>query len=351
MMVINDLLRENIRNLKPYSSARNEYRGSEGIFLDANENSIGSVLPEQLNRYPDPQQQQLKERIAHLKELSESSIFLGNGSDEAIDLLIRAFCVPGKDKVMMFPPTYGIYAVSSAINDVDIVNIQLTNDFDLDIEEILYHTKQNIKLIFICSPNNPTGNCMNRGIIREILSKFKALVIIDEAYIDFAEEVSWIMELKHFENLVVLQTFSKAWGLANLRLGIAFAQPAVIQVLNRIKYPYNINGITQKYALKALNNIEHKNVMVKQILVERKFLTQQLSNLKIVKKVYASQANFLLVKFQNAKDVYNYLLNKKFIVRDRSDIILCDNCLRITVGTPEENKLIIDTLREMVIEK
>jgi histidinol-phosphate aminotransferase len=350
-MSINKLIRENIQNLKPYSSARNEYSGSTGIFLDANENSLGSVISLNLNRYPDPLQKELKKRIADIKQISTESIFLGNGSDEAIDLLIRGFCIPGIEKIMIFPPTYGIYAVSAAINEVDVIELPLTEDFNLNADRILDLKDDKIKIIFICSPNNPTGNCMSRKIIRDVLSQYNALVVIDEAYIDFSDELSWITELDQVDNLVVLQTFSKAWGLANIRLGMAFANPEVIQVLNRIKYPYNVNGITQQYALEALDRFSQKEKMVKKILAERKFLKRELKMLPMVSKIYPSQANFLLVKFDKAREIYKSLLNNKIIVRDRSNVILCDNCLRITVGSPEENRYLVDTLKNMDTKK
>jgi histidinol-phosphate aminotransferase len=350
-MRIKKLIRDNIQNLKPYSSARNEYSGSTGMFLDANENSIGSVISLNLNRYPDPLQKELKQRIADLKQISVESIFLGNGSDEAIDLLIRAFCAPGIEKIMIFPPTYGIYSVSAAINEVEVIEIPLNEDFDLNSKRIFNLKDDKIKIIFICSPNNPTGNCMSRKIIRDVLSQFNALVVVDEAYIDFSNASSWITELNRFENLVVLQTFSKAWGLANIRLGMAFANPQVIQVLNRIKYPYNVNGISQKYALEALERVYQKEKMVRQLIAERESLKRQLEMLPIVSKIYPSQANFLLVKFMYAHEVYQFLLNNNIIVRDRSNVILCNNCLRITIGNPEENRLIIETLKKMEIKK
>jgi len=346
-MNIDDLVRENIRNLIPYTSARSEHSNTTGILLDANENSIGSTVKKGLNRYPDPLQHRLKEKLALQKRINEDQLFLGNGSDEAIDLLIRAFCIPGEDKILITPPTYGIYAVYAEINDIQVLKIPLNEQYDLNIDNIIERIDRNTKLIFFCSPNNPTGNCLNHEAILKILKHFHGITVIDEAYLDFANETTWINSLDQFEKLVVLQTFSKAWGLANIRLGMAFANSHIIQILNRIKYPYNINGLTQHLALQALKNSDKKERMVSQIIEQREYLRSKLYHLPIVKKIYPSQANFLLIKFFSAREVYNYLIKSNIIVRDRSNVILCDNCLRITVGSREENELLIRTLKKM----
>jgi histidinol-phosphate aminotransferase len=353
MININELVRENIKTLKPYSSAREEYRGKEGIFLDANENSLGSVLDDSFlqrtgswNRYPDPLHSELREKIAGLKELEAKSIFLGNGSDEVIDLPIRAFCEPRIDKIMIMPPTYGMYQVCADINDVQLIKVPLTPEFEIDLPKVQLALKDiKLKLVYMCSPNNPTGNCLDKNKIREILTSFKGLVIIDEAYIDFSSQKSWISELNNFKNLIIMQTFSKVWGLANIRLGMAFADQDIIQILYKIKYPYNINGITQRLATEALGRIKDKEDMRNNMIREKEKLNTELQKLTIVKKVYPSDANFFLVMFHNAKDVYQYLLNNGVIVRDRSQVIHCDNCLRITVGTSEENITLIKLLK------
>jgi len=346
-MDINTLLRENIKNFEPYSSARDEYSGSDGVFLDANENSLGSVSPDKLNRYPDPYQKELKRKIAELKQVSTEQIFLGNGSDEAIDLLFRAFCQPGRDKVMILPPTYGMYSVCADLNNVEIISVPLTASFEIDLEAVLAKINEDVKLIFICSPNNPSGNIFDKIAVRTILVKFKGLVVIDEAYTDFSQQTGWLGALREFENLVVLQTFSKAWGLANARLGMAFADKRIIQILNNIKYPYNVNGLTQNAVLLALERSADKDNLVAGILEQKTVLQNELSKLNMVQKIFPSQANFLLVRFDNAQKVFQALLNKKIIVRDRSKMPRCEGCLRITVGTADENQLLIDALTEM----
>jgi histidinol-phosphate aminotransferase len=354
MIDINELVRENIKTLIPYSSAREEYRGKKGVFLDANENPLGSVIDpyfvkerDSWNRYPDPLHSELREKIGRLKSVNQGNIFLGNGSDEAIDLPIRAFCEPRIDKIMIMPPTYGMYQVCADINDVELVKVPLTKEFEINLEKVLLSLEdKKIKLIYLCSPNNPTGNCLDRDKIREILTKFKGLVIIDEAYIDFSGQISWISELDNFNNLIVLQTFSKVWGLAGIRLGIAFSDQKVIRILDKIKYPYNINGITQRLAIEALENIKNKENMRNKILKQKDKLKKDLLQLEVIKKVYPSDANFFLVKFHNAKEVYQYLLKNGVIVRDRSQVIHCDNCLRITVGTCGENKKLIQLLKK-----
>jgi histidinol-phosphate aminotransferase len=343
--MINDLLRRNIRTLIPYHSARIEYSGKNAIFLDANENSIGSVLSEGFNRYPDPLHTELRQEIAKLKDVDENHLFLGNGSDEAIDLLIRAFCEPRENEIIICPPTYGVYSVFAKINDVVTLEIPLTAQFELDLEKILIQANNKTKLIFLCSPNNPTANTLNPENIRTLLKKFKGIVIIDEAYIDFASTESWVKSLTKYINLVVLQTFSKAWGLANLRLGMAFAHPEIISVLNKIKYPYNLSGVTQLLALKALKNLNEKDEMIDEIIRQRSILINDLEKLDLVKKVYPSEANFLLVQVTDAKYVYEKLIQKKIIIRNRSNLIHCDNCVRITVGTEKENKNLLKELK------
>ena len=341
------LIRKNILKLTPYSSARQEYTGNEGIFLDANENAFGSVVEKSLNRYPDPLQQKLKAKIGHIKNVRPESIFLGNGSDEAIDLLIRAFCEPREEKIIVLPPTYGMYEVCAAINAVEVCKIPLHPSFEINVKEVLAQADHRVKLIFICSPNNPTANCFAASAIETLLHNFHGVVIIDEAYIDFAVGKSWLPRLTEFNNLVILQTFSKAWGLANIRLGMAFApQPALIKILNKIKYPYNVSGVTQQIVLNALDKVQEKDRMVQQILHERNRLRSRLEALPIVKTIYPSDANFLLVKVQDAREIYQFLVEHHVIVRNRSNVTHCENCLRITVGTPEENDTLIQTLKK-----
>ena len=343
-MDVRDLQRENIKNLKPYSTARDEFKGQASVYLDANENSFGSPLPANYNRYPDPLQLDVKDAISKIKGVPIENTFLGNGSDEAIDLLFRAFCNPGKDNVIILPPTYGMYEVSANINDVEVRKVNLKPDFQLDLEKIAETIDANTKMIFICSPNNPTGNSLNRTDIETILANFKGLVVIDEAYINFAKQKTFIQELTEYANLVVLQTFSKAWGLAALRLGMAFSSTHVIDILNKVKPPYNINQATQDLALVALQNIQQVNEWIKLTVNERDRLGNALSRLENVEKVYPSDANFILVKIEDAHNIYNQLVEQGIIVRDRSKVVLCDDCLRITVGTVEENNQLLTAL-------
>lgn len=345
---LDTITRTNIKNLKPYSSARSEFKGKEGIFLDANENSFGSPLDANYNRYPDPLQLDVKEKLGKIKGLPIQNIFLGNGSDEAIDILFRAFCNPGVDNIIICPPTYGMYEVSANINDVKIKRVPLTSEeFQLDTENILKAIDNNTKLIFICCPNNPTGNGVKWEAIKKILENFSGLVIIDEAYINFARYRSLIPELLNYPNLVILQTLSKAWGLAGLRVGMAFASEPIIDIFNRIKPPYNINIASQKLVLEALNNTDKINAWIKETVEERDKLSAELAMLPFIIKVYPSDANFILVKTNDPLAIYNYLVTKKIIIRDRSKVELCEGCLRITVGTKEENKKLIDTLKEI----
>jgi histidinol-phosphate aminotransferase len=342
---LNKVLRPHILTLAPYSSARDEYTGHVGIFLDANENPYGSVTAENYNRYPDPHQAEIKKKLALLKDIDTERIFLGNGSDEPIDLLVRATCTPGKDHVVIMPPTYGMYEVSASIHDVVIDKVSLTDDYQIDVEGVLDAITPDTRIIWICTPNNPSGNVMQESAIHSILQKFNGLVVVDEAYVDFTDKPSWTKSLDKYANLVVLQTFSKSWGLAGLRAGMCFASKDLIHILNKIKAPYNISQPAQQALLSALDSAGKMNEMVKEILKERASLRTMLENLSLVKKVFPSDANFLLVKFDNAKSVMDYLLKETIIVRDRSRVHLCDGCLRITVGTKEENETLVETLK------
>ncbi|MET4080183.1 histidinol-phosphate aminotransferase [Pedobacter sp. UYP30] len=344
MINIEDLVRENIKNLKPYSTARDEFKGNASIFLDANENSYGSPLPANYNRYPDPLQKDLKTEISKIKGVPAEHIFLGNGSDEAIDLLFRAFCNPGVDNAIIVPPTYGMYEVSANINDIAVKKVNLLPDFQLDLEKIAESIDKNTKLIFICSPNNPTGNSIRREDIETVLANFNGIVVIDEAYINYAKQKTFIQELTEYTNLVVLQTFSKAWGLAALRLGMAFSSKPIVQILNKIKPPYNINQATQDLAFEALKNIEQVNKWIRETVEERGRLSVELAALSMVKKVYPSDANFILIDVEDAAVTYQELVEQGIIVRDRSKVTLCEGCLRVTVGTKEENDRLIKVL-------
>ncbi|TAF77573.1 MAG: histidinol-phosphate transaminase [Bacteroidetes bacterium] len=345
MFDLNEILRDNIRSLKPYTSARDEYKGSEGIFLDANENSFGSTSKIEHNRYPDPLQWEMKIELARIKGCDENQVFVGNGSDEAIDLLFRCFCNPGVDNIIITPPTYGMYEVSANINDIHLKRVLLIPDFSLDENAVLKAVDEHTKMIILCSPNNPTGNCLSTKAIEKIVSNFRGIVVLDEAYIDFAPKKSFLPKLNHYHNLVVLHTFSKAWGLANLRLGLAFASKEIIHVLNKVKPPYNISGLSQKIALEAMKNEKLKDELVKNILEEREKLEQELEKLPFVTKIYPSDANFLLVKTLDGRRLYHYLIEHKVIVRDRSNVKLCEGCLRITVGTASENETLIKELK------
>ncbi|EPR70173.1 histidinol-phosphate transaminase [Cyclobacterium qasimii] len=342
------LLRPHIASLKPYSSARDEYTGKEGIFLDANENALGSVSEQPFNRYPDPYQSKLKEKLGAIKQVPPSNIFLGNGSDEAIDLLFRAFCRPGIDNVIIMPPTYGMYEVSAGINDVATKKVSLSPTFDMEVQNVLDAVDGNTKIIFICSPNNPSGNKIDRQAIYQILSKFDGLVVVDEAYIDFSDEPSFSLELSQYANLLVMQTLSKAWGLATLRLGMAFASLEIIGILNKIKPPYNISGLTQDTVLEAIGNTKQLEHMVKEILSQKEKLQLALEAIPEVEKVYPSSANFLLAKVPQANQAYQQLIDKKIIVRDRSKVQRCEDCLRITVGSEAENTQLINALKEVL---
>ena len=340
---IKNLVRKNILNLKPYSSARDEFEGENGIFLDANENPFG-----ELNRYPDPYQLKIKQRLSELNQIPSENIFLGNGSDEVIDLAFRIFCEPKKDKVLTFSPTYGMYEVSANINDVELINLELNKDFQIDLETLKpYFEDENLKIIFICSPNNPTGNSIKN--IKYILENFNGIVFIDEAYIDFSPEESFRNQIKNYPNIIVSQTFSKAWGMASVRVGIAYASKKIIKFYNKVKPPYNISQLNQDAILNTLNDekINQVSENIKIILEEKKSLIQNLKKLNLVKTIFPSDANFVLIAVDNADLVYQELVNQNVIIRNRNSVI--KNCLRITVGSPEENLKLIETLQTIKI--
>jgi len=339
---LNVLSRACVRNLTPYSTARDEFEDEALIKLDANENPYESAY----NRYPDPYQKVLKQEIAALKNVNADQIFLGNGSDEAIDLLFRAFCDPGKDNVVSIAPSYGMYKVSAGINDVELRLAALNDDFSLNLQNVNDQIDGNTKLIFLCSPNNPSGNVMNVDLVKSIADSFEGLVVIDEAYIDFSQFDSWTSQIDEYPNIVVLQTFSKAFGLAALRLGMAFGTPDLIRILNKIKPPYNINEATQNLALKRLEDISEIKVQVTEIIEERKMLSEKLKSIKEVEKVYPSEANFLLVKFDEANKLFNFLIEQDIVVRNRTNQLGCENCLRLTIGTKEENKSLIESIKQ-----
>lgn len=343
-MDINQLLRKNIQSLKPYSSARDEYSGEAMVFLDANENPFN----EPYNRYPDPLQKEVKDKIAKLKNTSAENIFLGNGSDEPIDLLVRAFCEPGVDNIVSMNPTYGMYQVAADICGVELNKVSLNDDFELGAQEVLDACNEHTKLIFLCSPNNPTGNSLNPEVLHVIISSFKGIVIIDEAYIDFAPGKTFLQEIEKYPNLVILQTFSKAWGMAGIRLGMAFAQTPIISVLNKIKYPYNLNILTQQKALELLDKKVTVQKWVKLLIAEREKMEQLLVQFPFVEIVYPSDANFLLAKMHDAKGIYDFLVDEGIIVRDRSKVHLCEDTLRITIGTSEENENLLNALKKLI---
>ena len=343
MKALKELTRPNIWDLKPYSSARDEYKGVEAsVFLDANENPYNGPH----NRYPDPLQRDLKEMLAPIKKVKPENIFLGNGSDEAIDLVYRAFCEPAVDNVVAIDPTYGMYKVCADVNNVDYRNVLLDDNYQFSADKLMAVTDENTKLIFLCSPNNPTGNDLLRTEVEKIITNFEGLVILDEAYNDFSEKPSFLSELDNYPNLIVLQTFSKAWGCAAIRLGMAFASPDIIGILNKIKYPYNVNLLTQKQAIEVLKNYSQVERWVKTLIEERAYLEQAFAALPCVEKNYPSDANFFLTKVTDAKAIYNYLVAKGIIVRNRSSIALCKDCLRITVGTRKENDQLIEALKQ-----
>jgi histidinol-phosphate aminotransferase len=342
MQSIEKLLRKNIIDLIPYSSARDEYSGEDAIFLDANENPFYTGA----NRYPDPLQQKLKVRIGQIKNLHHEKIFLGNGSDEAIDLLIRAFCEPGVDNVVSIKPSYGMYKVCADINNVEFREVLLTKDYQLEKDEIIRNCDDKSKLLFICSPNNPTSNSFFRDDIIYLLENFQGLIVLDEAYIDFSQQESFLPVLDSYPNLVLLQTMSKAWGMAGIRMGMAFASREIISILSKIKYPYNINKLTQQFAMERLDSDEEKEMWVNQIIDERDKLRIRLSELSFVDEILPSDANFLMVRFKDAKKIFKYLMDKKIIVRDRSRVPLCEGCLRFTIGLKQENMTLLKALEK-----
>lgn len=340
--MIKSLLRENIKRLKEYASARDEFSGDANIFLDANENPFDNGV----NRYPDPQQKLLKQIISNIKNVEKQNIVVGNGSDETLDLIIRAFCNPGKDNIIINTPTYGMYKVLAEINDIECKEVILTPSFQPNIEEVLKQVNHKTKIIFICSPNNPTGQCVNNDIIIELLEKFKGIVLVDEAYIDFAENKTSIPLLKKYPNLVILQTLSKAWGMAGIRIGFCFAGKETTEILNRIKYPYNVNSLSLKYAERYLKNTNKISYLKNILLEERDKLSKALQNFPFSKKVYSSDANFILWKVTDADRLYDFLSLRGIIVRKRSIPPLIENCLRISIGTPDENYTLLENLRE-----
>lgn len=334
---LENLVRPNILKLKPYSSARDEYKGSTGVFLDANENPFGT-----LNRYPDPYQKEVKEKLSALKSIPVSQIFLGNGSDEVIDLVFRIFCTPGRDKALVFTPTYGMYEVSANINDTELLQLPLNSDFQIDKESILpFLTDENLKLIFICSPNNPTGNSIEN--VDFILENFNGIVFVDEAYIDFSTQKSWTEKLSQYPNLIISQTFSKARGLAAVRVGIAYSTPEIIALFNKTKPPYNVSQLNQEAALIALLDDKRYQSEIKTILGEKERLEKELLQLSVIKKIYPSDANFILVEVNDADGIYNNLVQQKIITRNRNSVIA--SCIRITIGTTEENNQLIAALK------
>ncbi len=341
MFNLKSLVRPNILALKPYSSARDEFKGSEGVFLDANENPYGT-----LNRYPDSYQTELKNKLSTFKNIPTKNIFIGNGSDEIIDLIFRVFCNPGVDKALTFTPTFGMYQVASDINNIELIKSPLNDDFQVNIENLKPYLKdEKLKLIFICSPNNPTGNCFNETDVEFILNEFKGIVIIDEAYIDFSDKKSWSKILNNYPNLIVTQTFSKAWALASARVGIAYTSEEVVQLLNKVKMPYSISKLNQQAAIDALDNQSDFKKNIEIILKEKEELILKLNQLNLVKKIYPSDANFLLVEFHNADKIYKNLVSQKIITRNRHKLV--NNSIRITVGTPNENQQLLEALNNI----
>ncbi len=339
MINIEKIVRPNILALQPYSSARDEFKGEAGVFLDANENPYGT-----LNRYPDPYQMELKTKLAQLKQTPLDTIFIGNGSDEVIDLAFRLFCEPGKDKALTFSPTYGMYDVSAAINNVDLIKVPLTSDFQLDLKTVTpFLADTNIKLIFICSPNNPSGNLIGKADIEFVLANFKGIVIVDEAYIDFSKDASLLSLISTYNNLIISQTFSKCWGLAAARVGVAYTNETIISFYNKVKPPYNVSELSQKAALNALTNSAEFESNLELILKEKEKLKTELSQVECVKKIYPSDANFLLVKVDNANELYKYLVEQQVVVRNRNTQV--ENCIRISIGTAAENQKLLTALK------
>jgi len=342
---LNKLIRENIKNLKPYSSARHEFVGNAAVSLDANENPYGSPLRESFNRYPDPLQWQVKFQLARIKGVPAENIFVGNGSDEVIDLAFRIFCNPQKDNVIICPPTYGMFEVSANINDVNIKKVNLLPGFQLDVEGVLNALDANTKMLFICSPNNPTGNNMNREDVEVLLNNFPGIIIIDEAYINYSNQKTFIQELTEYPNLIVMQTLSKAWGLAALRLGLCYASMDIIDVFNKVKPPYNVNKASQQLAVDALANTTQVNDWIKEVVAQKEMLIRELAAFPFIGYIYPSDANFFLMKVKDADKLYKHLSDNGVIVRNRSKEVNCENCLRVTIGTPEENQQLINLLK------
>jgi histidinol-phosphate aminotransferase len=341
-MNINELVRSNILKMKPYSSARDEFKGAANVFLDANENPYENGL----NRYPDPLAMAIKHELAKIKGVKPENMFIGNGSDEVIDVLIRIFCEPRVDNIVTLPPTYGMYEVSANTSDVEVLKINLSPDFQLETNKILRGVNAQSKILFICNPNNPTGNSLDFDSVIQLITHFKGIVVIDEAYIDFAKTSSFINQLDKYPNLVVMQTFSKAWGLAAVRCGMAFASTEIIALMNKVKPPYNVNDLTQKAVLKALKKRRQKEKMVKELLSEREKLVERLRQFTFVQHIYPSDANFVLVKVLQPNEMYNWLAANGVVVRNRSNVVLCEGCLRLTVGTPFENEKLLQVMKE-----
>lgn len=342
-MKLNELVRPNIYKLKPYSCARDEFQGEASAYLDANENPLNAPW----NRYPDPLQKALKEKVASLKGVRTEQLFFGNGSDEPIDLIVRIFCEPGQDNIVAIDPSYGMYQVCADVNNVEYRKVLLNEDFTLSADKLLAATDPKTKVIFLCSPNNPTGNDLDVNEIEKVITLFDGIVVVDEAYIDFSSRTSFLKTLDSHPNLIVLQTFSKAWGMAAVRLGMAFASPEIIHYLNKVKYPYNINLLTQNFVSAELEEVDRKNDWVDLILQQRTDLIAALGKLPIVRHIHPTDANFMLVQVDDANAVYTYLVNEKIIVRNRNTVSLCLGCLRITVGIPEENELLINALKKL----
>lgn len=346
---VDKLVRPHLLTLKPYASARSEFTGRAQVWLDANENAFGTPgreISEAYHRYPDPYQTQLKKRISELKGVDSERIFLGNGSDEIIDLLIKAFCRPGQDNVLVLPPTFGMYEVAASVNDIEVLSASLTEDYQIDREAVKGAINESTKLLFFCTPNNPTGNLLSPDDIRYFLDHFPGIVVIDEAYHDYTHQPGFLPELDKYPNLVVLQTFSKAWGLAALRLGMACASPDILKFLNKIKLPYNVSTLTQQTALAILAHDEHHQTMVKQIIEQREWLREELSRCSSIVKIHPSDSNFMLIRVKDAAGLYDYLVSQGVIVRNRSKVRLCEGGLRITVGTPPENRDLVRMLHQ-----
>lgn len=343
-MDLQQLVRKNIWNLKPYSSARSEFKGEASVFLDANENPLNSPY----NRYPDPLQWKVKEKVSKIKNIAPEKIFFGNGSDEPIDLVIRIFCEPKQDNIVAIDPTYGMYQVCADINDVEYRKVLLNNDYSLDANKLLAATDKNTKLIFLCSPNNPTGNLLDKKEMLKVIENFNGIVVLDEAYIDFSVKDSFLNDLDKYPNLIILQTFSKAWGIAAIRFGMAFASSDIIGFFNKVKYPYNINQLTQEFVLNELNKEEEKDNWVKSLLEQKQYLLSELDHLSSIEKIYPSDANFILIKVADPNEIYKQLVDKGIIVRNRNSVSLCAGCLRITIGTKEENSKLLSALKKLL---